>query len=90
MAQRSHCWYCTCVVVLIVLFSFQFWNGKQTFIPNVWQVVFANVSVEGRVVDSDVYGLFDGSGHILTLPFYDFEILQCCFVTSNVLTFENG
>ena len=53
-----------------------------------WQVVFANVSVEGRVVDSDVYGFFDGSGHDLTLPCYDFEILQCCFVTSNVPMFQ--
>ena len=33
-----------------------------------WQVVFANVSIEGRVVDSDVNGFFDGSGHIMTLP----------------------
>ena len=55
-----------------------------------WQVVFSNVSVEGRVVDSDVYGFFDGSGHIVTLPYSDFEILQHCFVTSNVLMFKNG
>ena len=75
--------------MLIVLFRFQFWDGKQNFIPNVWQVVFANVSVEGRVVDSDVYGFFDGSGHILPLPISDFEILQCCFVTSNVLMSKN-
>ena len=33
-----------------------------------WQVVFANVSVEGRVINSDVYGFFDGPGHILILP----------------------
>ena len=37
-------------------FSFQFWDGKQNFVPNMWQVVFANVPVEGRVVDSDVNG----------------------------------
>ena len=54
-----------------------------------WQVVFANVSVEGRVVDSDVYGFFDGLGHILTLPCNDFEILHCCYVASNVLMFKN-
>ena len=36
------------------LFSFQFWDGKQNLVPNMWQVVFANVSIEGRVVDTDV------------------------------------
>ena len=35
-----------------------------------WQVVFANVSLDGRVVDSDVYGFFDGCGHILAIKFY--------------------
>ena len=63
-------------------------DGKQNSIPNVWQVVFANVSVEGRAIHSDIYDFFDGSGHILTLPCYDFEILHCCNVASNVLMFK--
>ena len=37
----------------------------------------SNASVEGRVIDPDVYGFCEGPGHILTLPYYDFEILQC-------------
>ena len=48
----------------VTLFSFKFWDGKQNFVPNICQVVFANVSIEGRVVDSDVNGFFDGSGHL--------------------------
>ena len=42
-----------------VLFSFQFWDEKQNLVPNMWQVVFANVSIEGRVVDFDVSGFID-------------------------------
>ena len=41
-----------------------------------WQVVFVSVSVEGRVINSDVYNFFDGPGHILTLPSYDFEVFH--------------
>ena len=32
------------------LFSFQSWDGKQNLVSNMWQVVFANVSIEGKVV----------------------------------------
>ena len=41
-----------------------------------WQVVFANVSVEGKVVDPDINGFFDGSGHIMTLPCYNLEVFH--------------
>ena len=44
------------------LFSFQFWDGKQNLVPNMWQVVFANVSIEGLVVDSDVCDTHENSG----------------------------
>ena len=49
-----------------VLFSFQFWDGKQNLVPNMLQFVFANVLIECRVVDSDVNGFFDGSGHTMS------------------------
>ena len=60
-----------------VLFSFQFWDGKQNLVQNMWQVVFANVLIEGRVVDSDVNGFFDGSGHTISL-----YINHLCTITS--------
>ena len=63
---------------------------EQNFIPDVWQVVFTNVSVKGRVAVSYVYGLLYGPGHILIFPCYYFEVLQCCFMPSNVLMFKNG
>ena len=53
------------------------------------QVVLANVSIEGRVIDSDVYSFFYGPGHILTLPAYYFEVFHCCLVASNVLMVKN-
>ena len=57
-------------------FSFQFWDGKQNLVPNMWQVVFGNASIEGRVVDSDVNGFFDGSGHTTSFPSYDRKVFH--------------
>ena len=81
VVHRCYCANCTYL---------EFSSGMANFIPDVCQVVFANVCDEGRVVDPGVYGFFDGPGHILTLPCYEFEILQCCFVTSNGLMFKDG
>ena len=57
-------------------FSFQFLDGKQNLVQNMWQVVFAIVPIEGRVVDSDANGFFDGSGHTMPLPSYNFEVFH--------------
>ena len=47
-------------------FYFQFWDGKQNFVPNMWQVVFAHIPVKGRVINADVNGLLNGSGHAMS------------------------
>ena len=60
------------------LFSFQFWDGKQNLVPNMWQIVFANVSIERRVAYSDVNGFFDGSGHTTSIPSYTFDVFHWC------------
>ena len=49
-----------------------------------WQLVLANISIEVRVVDSDVYYFFCGPGHILPLPAYNLEVIHCCCVASGV------
>ena len=36
---------------------FEFWDGKQNFVPNVWQVVLANISIQGRAADSYIWPL---------------------------------
>ena len=56
-----------------ILFNFQFWDGKQNFVPNMWQVVFAHISVESRVVDSNVNGLLDCSGNAMSLSSNDLK-----------------
>ena len=38
-----------------------------------WQVVFAHISVDRMVVDSDVNGLLDGSGDAMTLSSNDLK-----------------
>ena len=71
--QRCYCDLCcltswgTDVEVQRCLFSSQFWDGKQNFIPNMWQVVFANIPVKSRVINSDVNGFFDGSSYTMSL-----------------------
>ena len=58
------------------LFSFQLWDRKQKLVLNMWQVVFANVSIEGRVVDSDENGFFDGFSHTMSLLSDNFEVFH--------------
>ena len=62
---------------------------KQNFVPDVWHIVLANISIKGRVVDSDVYCFFYGPGHMLSLPAYYPDIFHCCCVASSVLMLKN-
>ena len=62
-----------------ILFNFEFWSGEQNFVPNMWQVVFAHISVESRVVHSNVDGLLDGSGDAMTLSSNDLEVFPLMF-----------
>ena len=59
-----------------VLFNFEFWGGKQNFVPNMWQVVFAHISIESRVVNPNVDGLLDGSGDAMTLSSNNLKVLH--------------
>ena len=59
-----------------VLINFEFWGGEQNFVPNMWQVVFAHISVERRDVHSNVDGLLDGSGDAMTLSSNDLEVFH--------------
>ena len=59
-----------------ILFNFKFWGGKQNFVPNMWQVVFAHISVESRLIYSDVDGLLGGSGNAMSLSSNDLKILH--------------
>ena len=47
-----------------------------------WQVVFSHISVQCRVVYSNVDGLLDGSGDAMTLSSNYFKVLHWCFVAS--------
>ena len=42
-----------------------------------WQVVFANIFVQGRIVHSYIFSFFDGPGNIVPLPAYDSKVLNC-------------
>ena len=73
-------------MVLCLLFVyFQFWDGIQNSVPTVLQIVLSNVSVLGRVVHSNVYGLFGALAMLFLSPTYDFKVLQCFCMTSVIL-----
>ena len=68
---------CTDVIVLYLLFiDFEFWDGRQNSVPNVWEIILPNISIQGRVVHSNVHGLIDGLSHAVLLPAYNFEVLH--------------
>ena len=51
----------TDVIVLYLLFiDSEFWNCKQNSVPNGWQAIFSNISIQGGVVHPNIHGLFDG------------------------------
>ena len=53
---KHRCYGAEAIYVTFYLFVyFKFWDGKQNFVPNVWQFVLANISIQGRVVDSYTY-----------------------------------
>ena len=86
-AEVIYCWLNLlthrCSGAEVILFFV--WGGEQNVVLNVWQIVLANISIEGRVVDSDVYCFFHGPGNILSLSAYNLEVVHCCHVTSGVL-----
>ena len=61
-----------------VIIYFQFWDGVQNSIPKVWQVVLSNIPIQSRIFHSHVHAFFDCSGHIVSLPAYDFEQPNTC------------
>ena len=56
----------------------------DNFVSNEWQIVLANISHQGRVVDSNTYCFFNGSSHIVPLSAYYFEVVHCGSVPSSV------
>ena len=49
-----------------------------------WQLVFANISIQRWVIDSDQHSLPDGSGNALVFPAHYAEIVQRYFMASDV------
>ena len=48
-----------------------------------------SVSVQGRIVHSNIYGFFDGSSHVVLLPAYNSEVLHSCYVAIVILKIKN-
>ena len=57
----------------------------QNLIPDVWQVVFAYVSIQGWIIDPNVESFFDGSHHVLVLSPHYAKIISANQVTRDVI-----
>ena len=58
-------------------------------VPNVWEVVFPNISTEGRVVHPYIHGLLYGPGQAVFFSPYNLKVLHCCFMATAVLMCKN-
>ena len=79
---------CIFILLLIHFFHFQFWDCEQNLIPNMWEVVFPNISIEGGVVHPDVHRHFDGSGQAVFFSSNNFKVLHRCFMATATLMFK--
>ena len=74
----------------MILLQFKFWDVKQNLIPYMWQMVFANISIQGWIVDPDVKSLFYCPLEVLFLPSNNVEIFNTYAVTSGVKMVKYG
>ena len=58
-------WDSTICCGMVILLQLEFWGPEQNVIPNVWQLVFANVPIKGWVIHSYEYSLFYSSSEFL-------------------------
>ena len=60
---------CCCFIILLFYFILVLvLVTYQHLIPYMWQLVFANIPIEGWIIDSNQHGFFDVSGHALVFP----------------------
>ena len=69
---------------VLILLQFEFWGVKQNLIPDMRQMEFAYVFIEGWMIDPYVQCFFDSSAEVLVLPPYDVEIINGDLMTSDV------
>ena len=74
----------------IILLQFKFWNVKQNLIPYMWQMVFANISIQGWIVDPDVKSFFYCPLEVLFLPSHNGEIFNTYAVASGIKMIKYG
>ena len=60
------------------------WHVLQLLIPNMWQLVLANIPVEGRVIASDEHDLLNSPGDALGLPIHCGKTVQLDGMTYGV------
>ena len=57
------------------LFKLAFWWLDQYLIPDMWQLVFANIFIQGWVIDFNQHGFSDGPSHVVVFPAHYAEVV---------------
>ena len=65
----------------LYLFQFKFCDVVQNLIPHMWQMVFANVFVEGWTIDPYVYSLFNQPHEVVILSPHYTEVINSGIMT---------
>ena len=60
----------------------EFWSVDLNSIPYMGKVILTNVPLKGGTVNSNVYGLFDGSGKAMPIPAHYAEVIHSGEVTN--------
>ena len=79
---RHRCYGAEVIYHFFYFFLFKFGDGIHNLIPNMWQVVFVQYFIQGRVLNSYIYSFPYGSSHIVPLPAYDLEVVYCNVASS--------
>ena len=67
------------------LFQFKFCDVIQNLIPHMWQMVFANIFVEGWIVNPYVYSFLDQPRKVVILSPHHTEVVNCGVMTCDVV-----
>ena len=75
---------------MVVLCEVEFWSVEQSLIPNMWQLVFANVlKVKGWIIHTYEYRLLYHSSEVLWIPSPSVEIVDTGVMACDVKMFIN-
>ena len=62
----------------------------QNLIPDMWQMVLANISIQGWIIDPNVESFFDGSHEVLVLSPHYADVIYVNHMTRDAIVVIDG